>query len=78
MMKKTLSIITILLFFLAFSANAQEMGPSTPPGGGPIGDDTPIGGGAPIGGGSLILIGLAAAYGGKKVFDLRKNEEEEN
>ncbi len=74
-MKKIISIIAILMFFLAFSVNAQVLGPEDP-NGGPEGGDDPIGGGAPIGGGSLILIGLAAAYGGKKVFDLRKNQEE--
>ena len=35
------------------------------------------GGGAPIGGGLFILIGLGAAYGGKKVYDIRKLRLEE-
>jgi len=74
-MKKILSIIAVLMFFLSFSLSAQMLGPSDP-GGSPGVDDDPIGGGAPIGGGSFILMGLAAAYGGKKVYDLRKEREE--
>jgi hypothetical protein len=34
---------------------------------GPVG-----GGGAPIGSGIVLLISLAAGYGGKKVYDLKK------
>ena len=37
------------------------------------GDGGPGGGGpAPIGGGLFILLGLGAAYGSKKVYDLKK------
>ncbi len=45
--------------------------PGTPTGG------TPIGGGAPIGGGSIILLGLAAIYGGRKLYQINKEELEE-
>lgn len=38
--------------------------------------NTPVGGGAPIGGGLFILLGLGAAYGGKKIWDYRKKLEE--
>ncbi len=76
--RKIFAVTFIIFFFIPLSQIfAQGGGPTGPPGGSG-GGDTPIGGGAPIGGGSLILIGLAAAYGGKKVFDLRKNKEEEN
>ncbi len=74
-MKKILSIITILMFSFVLSVNAQMTAPSDP-GGGPGVDDDPIGGGAPIGGGSLILLGMAAVYGGKKIYDFRKNMED--
>lgn len=55
----------------------QSLGPGEP-GGGPGVDEDPIepGGGAPIGGGSLILIGMAAVYGGRKVYLFNKNNEE--
>jgi len=32
---------------------------------------------APKGGGLLILLGMGAAYGGKKLYDLRKESIEE-
>jgi len=69
-MKKIL-VITAVLMISGFSLLAQA--PPTPPaeangGGGPVG------GGAPIGSGLVLLIALAAGYGGKKVFDFRKRE----
>jgi len=68
-MKKIL-MISIVLTISGFSLVAQA--PPNPPGdaggsGGPVG-----GGGAPIGSGIVLLITLAAGYGGKKVFDARK------
>lgn len=70
-------IILSLVFILgiALISTAQMTAPSDP-GSGPEAGDDPIGGGAPIGGGSIILIGLAATYGGKKIYDYRKNMEE--
>lgn len=68
-MKKIVAI-TAILMISGFSLLAQA--PPPPPGdaggsGGPVG-----GGGAPIGSGLVLLISLAAGYGGKKVFDARK------
>ena len=40
-------------------------------------NQAPSGGGAPIGGGLFILLGLGAAYGGKKLYDSRKESLEE-
>jgi len=76
--KKYISVITVLVVILFFGAltnlQAQGGGPPNPPG-----DDTgqiPIGGGsAPISGGTLILMGIAALYGGKKVYHLFSEEE---
>ena len=70
-MKKILAITAILMIG-GFSLLAQA--PPVPPtnagtGGGPVG-----GGGAPIGSGIVLLISLAAGYGGKKIFDFRKKE----
>ena len=70
-MKKIL-MISIVLMLSGFSLLAQA--PPSPPvnaneGGGPVG-----GGGAPIGSGIVLLIALAAGYGGKRVFDARKQE----
>jgi len=76
-MKKFISIFTVLiisLFLLIPVSNATE--PGNPPVGPGAGDE-PIGGGAPIGSGTLILIALGAAYGGKKVYDMNKEELED-
>lgn len=42
------------------------------PGGEPEGSDPPLGGGAPVGEGTIVMLIMAAAYGGKKVFELKK------
>ncbi len=63
----------ILFGFMALSQISQAQAPPPPPG--VKGGDTngvPGGGGAPIGSGMVLLITLAAGYGGKKVFDFRK------
>jgi hypothetical protein len=61
----------ILLGFMALSQISQAQAPPPPPG--TKGGDTNgvPGGGAPIGSGMVLLITLAAGYGGKKVFDAR-------
>lgn len=61
--------------FFTTAGYAQMREPSDP-GNDPVGSD-PLGGGAPIGGGTFILIGLAAAYGGKKLYNMNKEELEE-
>ncbi len=76
-MKKIISITTVLiisLFLLMPAAHAD--GPGNPPIGPGVGDE-PIGGGAPIGGGSLILLGMAVAYGGRKLYKLNKEDLED-
>ncbi|NOY50351.1 MAG: hypothetical protein GXO88_07315 [Chlorobi bacterium] len=76
-MKKIITIITVLVFLFAIPTInlAQQTSPGDP-GGEPTGSDPPLGGGAPIGGGLFILIGLGAAYGGKKIYKLYKDGEE--
>ena len=47
--------------------------PPHPNGGnGPGGGNTPVGGGAPIGGGLIIMMVMGAAYGSRKVYQLKK------
>jgi len=77
-MKKVISILTVLVIslFLTINANAQILGPSDPPGG-PQPGDQPIGGGAPVGGGLFILLGMGAAYGGRKLYKLRQEDNED-
>lgn len=68
----------IFLFSLMVTSLVHSQ-PPPPPGGGGT-SDTRAGSnqtGAPIGGGLFILLGLAAAYGGRKLYQLRKESMEE-
>ena len=69
--KKITGLAILILFFAPLSQVLAQ--PDPPPQNGD--GDVPIGGNAPISGGSIILIGLAAAYGGKKVYDARRKAE---
>lgn len=72
--------LIIAIITLSYQSFAQS---PPPPPGGASGDENSDGnrngggGGAPIGGGLFILLGLGAVYGGKKVYDLRKEKLEE-
>ncbi len=78
-MKKNISITIImsLFFVLSFMPSAFATGGPPDPSADPTTGGTPIGGGAPVGGGAFILMGLAAVYGSKKVYDLYKDNKEE-
>ncbi|MCF6169932.1 MAG: hypothetical protein L3J31_00055 [Bacteroidales bacterium] len=78
-MKKNILAIVLTSFFFVLSLmlTAQTDSPPDPGGDPEPGGDTPLGGSAPIGGGAFILIGLGAAYGGKKVYKLFKDNQEE-
>ncbi len=69
-------ILTGFFFVFSLGLNAQSTEP-TDPGSDPEGSNPEMGGGAPIGGGTLILIALGAAYGGKKVYKVVKENHEE-
>ncbi len=71
MIKKLLVIAIIISAPLLL--NAQPVPPSG--GHGLNGNQTPTGGGAPIDGGLSILLLLGAAYGSKKVYKLKKQED---
>jgi hypothetical protein len=74
---KKLYITLALTFGLLVSFQSIQAQVKEPPdaGGSPEGNETPIGGGAPVGSGLFILLGLGAAYGGKKIYKLNKEEE---
>lgn len=73
-MKKTFVILSIFLV-LVFSIPAFSQGPPPPNGGNnPGGGNTPVGNGAPIGGGLGIMLLLGAAYGGKKIYQFKKEK----
>jgi len=79
-MKTRIKILTIALLlaaasFISSTAKADDPPPPPPPGHGETGNVP--GGGAPIGGGLFILLGLGAAYGGKKIYDYKKKKSVE-
>ena len=82
-MKKIKNIIRIAIVVLfvsvAYTVSAQD-GPPPPPGGGSntsgAGGNN-LGGNAPIGGGLFVLLGLGAAYGGRKLYSLKNNKLED-
>ena len=79
-MKKLLRLMVVVSFFTAlpYFATAQTQSPGAKDDPVQKSDDPsrdgpgPGGGGAPIGGGLFILLGLGAAYGGKKVYNFVK------
>lgn len=74
--KIILAISLVLFTFSVQNSFADGTNPPDPPGEhGASTDQT--GGSAPIGGGLFILLGLGAAYGGKKLYDNRKEALEE-
>ncbi len=79
-MKKTTQIFLPIIFLvisLFFSQSLYPQSPPDPPSGHGGGGDANPGGGAPIGGGLFILLGLGAAYGGKKLYQMRKESLED-
>ena len=70
---KNLKIILAGVFLLFLSLGVMAQIPPDPPGDHGSDQDQEPGGAAPIGAGTLLLIGLGAAYGGKRVYDLRKS-----
>jgi hypothetical protein len=73
---KIISVFIISIILQIGISQSVMAGTGTPgdppdtPGGG-----TPIGGGAPLGSGSLILMGLALTYAGKKMYTIRKEKQ---
>jgi hypothetical protein len=76
MKKNILTISLIFTLTLWVSIVYAQTAPPPPSGHGSTTNEA-SGGGAPIGGGLFILLGLGAAYGGKKVYDMKKQSLEE-
>ena len=72
--KITLTVLVIIGISFSFDLLAQ-VPPPPPPTHGDTGNQT--GGNAPIGGGLFILVGLGAAYAGKKLYQSNKESIED-
>jgi len=75
-MKKVVKNIVatlVLVAFLMISGTVLADAPPDPGGDPGTGGGTPVGG-SPIGGGIAILLSLGAAYGSKKIYNLRKEK----
>lgn len=70
-MKIKISLVLLVAGLMITGITFGQDPPPPPPPGHGAGGNVP-GGGAPIGGGLLILVALGAAYGGKKVWDLKR------
>jgi hypothetical protein len=75
-MKKKILISAIFSFFFLFSINTFSQDVPNPPGQHGQTGDQPAGN-APIGSGLLILLGLGAAYGGRKLYEMKAEETED-
>ncbi len=75
-MKKILLITLIVLTATSTNLLAQAA-PPPPPGHDAIASQDGGDRSAPIGSGLFILLSFGAAYGGKKLYDLRKEKLEE-
>jgi len=74
-MKKLLTTLLILIVTATFTPLLAQDPPPPPGDHGLSGNQNT--GNAPIGGGLFILLGLGAAYGGKKLWDLKQEQLEE-
>jgi len=75
-MKHLIKIMIFAAFVLTAPLFIMAQEPPHPNGGAAPGDENvPVGGGAPIGSGTLILITLAAAYSGRKVYVMHTTAE---
>ncbi|MDA3943816.1 MAG: hypothetical protein PF694_09805 [Bacteroidetes bacterium] len=75
-MKRNIKQILILAIIIFASTQLIAQGPPPPPGDPSAGGEI-VGGGAPIGSGIALLLGLGAAYGGRKVYQYWKSQKEE-
>jgi len=73
-MKKAIKIVLLTVFFLTLTVALNVLMAQPMPGGDPSssGTNAPVGGYAPIGSGLVILLALGAAYGTKKLYEIRK------
>jgi len=73
-MKKQITTILLTIALTLSVSNGFTQPPPPPTGAGHGASGNQTGGNAPIGSGLFILLGLGAAYGGKKLYRLNSEE----
>lgn len=64
--------------FMLFAVTLTAQDPPPPPGDPSNGGtNPPVGGSSPVGSGLVILIALGAAYGGRKIYQLRMSRDKQ-
>lgn len=76
MKRKIIHLLAVVVLTMTGNGLLAQV-PPPPPSGHGAGGNQPAGGGAPIGSGIGILLALGAAYGGKKIYQAWKNQEEQ-
>lgn len=72
-MKKALKLLLIAGTFVVLPLVMTAQVPPHPNGGGgPGSGNIPVGGGAPIDGGLTLMLLMGAAYGSKKIYQMKK------
>ena len=73
----SMKLIKLFIVFVLTTSTYTLIAQPPPPPGGSSGagglNEERQGASAPIGGGLFILLGLGAAYGGKKIYNISKN-----
>ena len=70
-MKKKMLLISLVFIFFTIPPLYSQTAPSPPD---PRSTGNTSGGGAPIGGGLFIMLGLGAAYAGKKIYQYKHQD----
>jgi hypothetical protein len=72
-MKKIYKVVALIAVFVlvGYLAQAQPHAGQSSGGGAVVGGR--IGAGAPIGSGTILLVALASAYGGRKIYKVNRN-----
>ena len=76
-MKKQITTALLTIVFILSASIGFTQPPPPPSGAGHGASGNQTGGNAPVGSGLIILLGLGAAYGSKKLYSMHAEEIEE-
>lgn len=72
---KKISLVVIISILLPAINTAASQPPPPPGGHGLDGNQPPSGGSTPIDSGTVILLGMAVAYGARKFYTIRRQKQ---